>query len=99
MPVLFYKEYWGLSAAFTTNHINSLADGDTVFTGNAYGPGVLDDPNEPDILMNYVEKLLKKAGFSDVNDADSRVYHNGLGDIHCGTNVQRVIPDYNWWEF
>jgi len=30
--------------------------------------------------------------------ADSRFYHNDMGNIHCGTNVKRAIPSYKWWE-
>jgi len=98
MPVLFFKDDNGASA-FTINHVNSLVDGGTVFTGDPNGPKVLNEPNEPnDILMNYAKRLFIKAGFSGVNDADSRYYHYG-GNIHCGTNVQRVIPDYKWWEY
>lgn len=30
--------------------------------------------------------------------ADGRYYHNGVGFIHCGTNVVRELPTDKWWE-
>ena len=59
-----------------------------------------------DILMDYVRNLFDKSGYSNVNEADSRFYHNWSGDIHCGTNKQRTIPPgpqedppgYDWWQ-
>ncbi len=53
-----------------------------------------------DILMDYVEAAFKKAGYAlPAVKADSRYYHNGSGNIHCGTNVRRTVPTgYQWWE-
>lgn len=54
--------------------------------------------NYQDILDAYMQTMFARAGYSEVITADSREYHNNVGDIHCGTNVVRVIPGYNWWE-
>ncbi len=96
MPVLFYN--YGGASAYTTNHVNSLIDGSKVFTGLAHGPefDYLDKTNS-DILMDYAQRLFQKAGYT-VKKADSRFYHHFGGDVHCGTNVKRNIPDYRWWE-
>jgi len=77
--------------AYTINHVNCLVDGNTVFTG---------DPNESTgTFINYVEDLFVEAGYTtDVNTPDSLRYHKWDGDIHCGTNVIRVIPGDKWWE-
>lgn len=34
----------------------------------------------------------------DVVFTNSIPYHENLGDIHCGTNVRRIIPDAKFWE-
>jgi len=26
------------------------------------------------------------------------LYHLGVGEVHCGTNVMRAILDLRWWE-
>lgn len=104
MPVIFHYKphYFGGAVAYTVDHVNCLVDANTVFFGDSYGP-VIEDPNTGaeganDILLDYVKNLFEKAGYADVNDADSRYYHHGSGDIHCGTNVQRTRPTYKWWE-
>jgi hypothetical protein len=80
--------------------LNPPADANTVFSGKAWGPPVdYLGKSDSDILMDYVENALEKAGYTtDVNTPDSRFYHNRQGDIHCGTNVCRVRPEYKWWQ-
>jgi len=51
-----------------------------------------------DILMHYTREAMELAGYTNIVAPDSRVYHNGVGNIHCGTNARRTIPAYNWWE-
>jgi hypothetical protein len=93
MPVLFY-DYYGGAAAYTINHVNCLVDGQTVFTGQTH------EQNTDYVIRDYVTNMFGKAGFSQTIMADSRFYHWWGGDIHCGTNVQRVIPSsYKWWEY
>jgi len=87
------------AVAYTTNHVNSLVDGVTVVTGNAYGPEVnYAGAGSSDILADYVAAAFARAGYTSVIEADSRWYHNSQGNIHCGTNVRRAIPAYLWWE-
>jgi len=85
--------------AFTTDHVNALVDGNTIVTGAAYGPKVDWDKNgsKTDILKDYVKSAYGKV-FSNVVFADARGYHNGIGSLHCATNVQREIPTEKWWE-
>ncbi len=92
MPVLFYdKHSTSKAVAYTIDHVNCLVDANTVFTGDAHC-------SEEEIFMGYVKDLFEKAGYTDVNDANSLRYHDKGGDIHCGTNVQRTRPTYKWWE-
>jgi hypothetical protein len=65
-----------------------------------YGvPGIPDHSGSgaSDILTDYVNALYGKAGFSTVINADSRYYHDGNGDIHCGTNEIRRFQVRPWW--
>ena len=77
MPVLF-----SYGDAYSINHVNSLVDVGKVFSGSTH------ESDTGDIFKNYVEKVFNKAGLSTIF-ADSLLYHDALGDIHCGTNVQR----------
>ena len=103
MPVLFrYTSYRsGGASAYTIDHVNCLVDGSSVFTGDAFGPVVNHLGTNSDILMHYVKNLFQKASLTVVETPDlpdSLPYHNNIGDIHCGTNVRRVIPIYKWWQ-
>ncbi len=101
MPVLFWEEPSSSRAlAYTNNHVNCLVDGSTVLTAQSHGPVVQYDPPVPasDILGDYVDAMFQKAGYQTVTDADELNYHNYAASIHCGTNVQRRIPSYNWWD-
>lgn len=115
IPVLFWwKSYPSLgisgALAYTIDHVNSLVDPDIVFTGKAYGPPVntpILTANFNDILMSYVGWQFGDYGLEPPSPSnpsanphpDSRGYHIGAGGIHCGTNVIREIPTYNWWQF
>ena len=105
MPVLFGPEYDGGTfdglGAYTTDHANSLVSGTKVVTGDTYGPRVdFDGSGAKDILKEYVTSMFVRAGYTaaDIHWADARLYHNLCGSLHCGTNVQREVPTYNWWE-
>ena len=85
--------------AYTVDHANSLVDETTVITGNAYGPSVnYDGTGAKDILNEYVTAMFQKAGYTNIIMADARYYHDNYGSLHCGTNVQRILPALNWWE-
>jgi len=92
--------YDGGARAYTIDHVNSLSDEGatvgTVFTGDPFGPCVL--PGAGDILAQYAAFAFLWAGYQNILLVDSRYYHNGYGDVRCGTNAKRAIPTYNWWE-
>ena len=29
---------------------------------------------------------------------DWDLYHRAMGEVHCGTNATRKVPDSKWWE-
>jgi hypothetical protein len=51
-------------------------------------------------MGEYVQEMFRMAGYAkpDQHTTDDRIYSNGCGSLHCGTNVQRAIPSYKWWE-
>lgn len=85
-------------APYSVNHINSLVDGTSVITGKAFGPKVAwRDATKRDLLQDYVDTTFKRSGYSAVELVDSTTYHNGGGNLHCGTNAIREIPKEFWW--
>jgi hypothetical protein len=108
MPVLFH-EHGGAGNrawAFTVDHANSLViDKNTIIVGtgsdgNAYGPVVdYKGKGATDIWMDYVTAAFGLAGYTNILTADSLAYHNNQGNVHCGTNVIRELPAYDWWDF
>jgi len=99
LPVLFRSE-GGSALAFTNNVTNCLVDGNDVFVAQTYGPHVdIGGGAAVDILEDYVDRMLGRAGYTDVHFCEERVYHNNAGSIHCGTNVRRSVSSPNWWEW
>lgn len=89
---------WKLTP-FSTNHINALIDGTTIITGRAYGPKVnWNGSGNRDLFQDYANTTFTRAGYTRIVLADTRLYHDGSGDIHCGTNVIRDLPTLNWWD-
>ncbi len=76
MPVLFS------GGAYSTNHVNSLVDGGTVYSGKTLESGT------GGVFADYVENAFGKAGCS-VVFADTLDYHLGGGELHCDTNAMR----------
>ena len=97
IPVLFDSDS-GDALAYTNNNVNSLIDGSNVFTAKTWGPHVNHDKTgDSDILGDYIQALFAKAGLTAI-PVEDREYHDKSGSIHCGTNVQRTIPSFDWWE-
>jgi hypothetical protein len=86
--------------ALSTNHVNSLTDGDTVVTGKAYGPQVNWNGNgKSDLFQAYANATFKGVGYKTVEFTDTRLYHDSGGGIHCGTNALRALPTTRPWDF
>ena len=104
-PGLFFEDpqfptpaqSWRL-AAFTTNSLNSLTDGQTIVAGKQFGPKVnWDGRGTSDLFEAYAAATFRKAGYANVAFTDARLYHDAGGGIHCGTNAIRAIPGAKWW--
>jgi hypothetical protein len=109
VPVLFYDDQSGNFGAnpkdnaseYTTDFVNSLFNGDTVYTGVGWGPEVdyLGTGNATDILQDYAGDTFKYLDhISNVVYIDGRFYHDTQGFLHCATNVIRNIPNSPWWK-
>ena len=103
-PGLFFEDPsfptpqpWRL-AAFTTNSLNSVSDGQTIVSGKSYGPRVnWNGQGTRDLFDDYTAATFWKAGYTRITLADTRLYHDSAGGIHCGTNTLRAIPGAKWW--
>jgi protein-arginine deiminase len=83
------------SAAYQPGTVNLLALSRTrVVAPDPHGP-VIDGE---DIFKRQLEEELGRLGIgvSWIDDWD--VYHRHVGEVHCGTNASRAIPDVKWWE-
>jgi len=64
----------------------SPVDGVRVFVADVSGPSV----GGRDLFDWYVDQAAQLVGFTNgATQCEERVYHNGAGSIHCGTNVLR----------
>ncbi len=98
-PVLFENKAAGRALAYTNNVVNSVVDGATIFVSRTFGPRVLGGAT-PDIFEWYVDTMCKRVGFTTVRFCEERIYHNGQGSVHCGSNVRRKMPSKTediWW--
>jgi protein-arginine deiminase len=69
----------------------------------APGHFVAPDPHGPDIagvdiFKKVMEERVAPMGVTVHWAEDWDLYHRNLGEVHCGTNATRKIPDAKWWE-
>ncbi|HEX8912567.1 MAG TPA: protein-arginine deiminase family protein [Humisphaera sp.] len=84
---------------YSTNYVNSVVDGTTVVAGKGFGPRVnWSGAGKSDLYDGYAAAAFKSAGYTRTVFADTRLYHDASGGIHCGTNVIRAVPAGKWWE-
>lgn len=96
VPVLFRSIPTSSSPGLTAdlpNMVNLLV---------ASGDLVIPDPKSP-ALKQYMQDQLQAIGYNAAagprfHFIDTQDYHDGAGEIHCGTNSVRVIPETPWWE-
>jgi hypothetical protein len=88
---------WRL-ASFTTNSLSSLSDGQTIVSGEAFGPNVnWNGRGASDLFEAYTAATFRQAGYTNVTFTDTRLSHDSAGGLHCGTNAFRAIPGAAWW--
>ena len=102
MPSLFEEpqgcgDYVAALIPGMANLIVSRASGEPVlFLADPFLRSDLADQGS-DPMIAYVRSIFP----SDIDVVfldDWAVYHMGLGEVHCGSNVMRTAPTNNWWE-
>ena len=74
-------------------------------SGFQYG-FTFDDAKETDHVLSIgdIKVLVDKTSAMKLNGStvdwieDWDEYHLGIGEVHCGTNATRKIPEARWWE-
>jgi protein-arginine deiminase len=85
----------GFSVAYQPGMVNGIYISDTHF--------VSPDPHGPVIGGQDIFKQAMSAALQPLNITvhfaeDWDTYHRQLGEVHCGTNSTRQIPQAKWWE-
>jgi protein-arginine deiminase len=85
----------GGSIAYIPGMVNGVYVGDAHFVApKPHGPVI----NGKDIFEQTMIDRLKPLGITVHFAEDWDEYHAALGEVHCGTNTRRKIPDTKWWE-
>jgi protein-arginine deiminase len=92
MPFLIENAY-GAAGAYQPGTVNLLFVDGKVVIPDPFGPVINgEDPFKQD-LRNRLGALGLKVFFAD----DWDLFHEQLGEVHCGTNVSRNL-ELAWWE-
>jgi len=90
-----HTSYGGLSAAYIPGMVNGIYIADDHFVApKPHGPVI----GGEDIFEKVVRERLAALGITAHFAEDWDDYHAGVGEVHCGTNTRRRIPDAKWWE-
>ena len=82
----------GSAYAFTPGPTNLQPVSGNLYVHRQFGP--VNGAGE-DIFEKIIKNTIQEPVFF-VDGWDA--YHVLIGEIHCGTNVNRTIPDEPWWE-
>ncbi|MBL8602034.1 MAG: hypothetical protein JNK72_08925 [Myxococcales bacterium] len=96
MPFLFWDGDGGGAGAYMPGTVNLLRYGSSVVVARPHGPVNAD--GEDIVELDLIERL-RPDGVT-VHFAEQwDLLHAALGEVHCGTNAVRVIPERGaWWE-
>jgi protein-arginine deiminase len=91
-----HQDSLGLSVAYQPGTVNGLSFSESGFAApDPHGPII----NGKDIFKQQLETELGKLGIQVAWIEDWDLYHTLDGEVHCGTNSLRVVPDgEKWWE-
>lgn len=90
-----HTEISGRSAAYQPGIVNGVYISDTRFGApNPHGPEI----DGKDIFKTAMSEALAEIGVTVDWIEDWDDYHLGIGEVHCGTNSTRQIPQTPWWE-
>jgi protein-arginine deiminase len=90
-----HTTYGGKSVAYQPGTVNGIYLSDTLFASpEPHGPVV----GGRDIFKEALSIPLSKIGVTVSWVEDWDAYHRVLGEVHCGSNATRKIPEARWWE-
>lgn len=90
-----HTTYGGKSIAYTPGTVNGIYLSETHFGApDPHGPTI----GGKDIFKEAVSEPLAKIGITVDWIEDWDGYHRVLGEVHCGSNTTRKVPDARWWE-
>jgi protein-arginine deiminase len=85
----------GASVAYQPGMVNGIYVSDTHFAApDPHGPEI----EGKDIFKQAMESALTPLGITVHWVEDWDTYHRQLGEVHCGSNATRKVPDTKWWE-
>jgi protein-arginine deiminase len=94
IPFLF-EDGGGGALAYIPGMVNGLLlDDQNFLPPDPHGPVI----NGKDIFKDKMEQLLAPFGVNVRWVEDWDLYHAMAGEVHCGTNAARKIPNAKWWE-
>lgn len=95
VPFLHMSTDGGHSIAYQPGMVNGIYISDTDFVSpDPHGPII----NGVDPFKKAMEDALSPLGITAHFAEDWDTYHRNMGEVHCGTNTVRKIPDAKWWE-
>jgi protein-arginine deiminase len=94
VPFLHHTEY-GAAIAHQPGFVNGFVAGLSDFVApDPFGPVI----GGKDIFKKDFEEKLTAIGYNVRWIDDWDLYHVNMGEVHCGTNAARKIPETKWWE-
>lgn len=83
------------SIAYQPGMVNGLYIAPGHFVApDPHGPSI----NGQDIFKKAMQDALAPYGVTVHFAEDWDLYHRNMGEVHCGTNATRAIPQVKWWE-
>ena len=93
VPFLHHDMY-GYSVAFQPGFVNGIhIDESNYAPPKGHGPKV----DGAYVFQDWAVENFAAVGISLHFLEDWDLYHALLGEVHCGSNATRVIPDQTWW--
>ncbi|MBX5482237.1 MAG: protein-arginine deiminase [Myxococcaceae bacterium] len=90
-----HEPFDGYSVAYQPGTANMLVLSDSVVAvPDPHGPEI----GNVDIFKKQMEDALAPYGYTIRWVDDWNLYHALSGEVHCGTNAARSIPEQRWWE-
>ncbi|XP_007438216.2 protein-arginine deiminase type-2-like [Python bivittatus] len=93
LPALFKMDKEGKAMAYFPNMVNMIVLSRDLGVPKPFGPIIEGEC----CLEQHVSSLLEPLGFTCSFIDDISSYHKLLGEVHCGTNVQRKPFAFKWW--